>query len=162
MKIFVLSMSIVFLVCCLPLSGGESIFSDCLTYPLPTHTIPSFSEDDPPPWASGNFSGEWGISILGLPAVPLGWVEGYFSAAGVSGRIEGVFSEYGVEEPTAYIEGIVLLFNMIGVVGDIETGNGTFFMGLGAPNENGEFYYRISLIIGPSFYMMGTWAEFTH
>lgn len=116
--------------------------------------------DTPPDWAMGNFSGEWGISIVGIPILPLGWIEGYFSVIGITGRIEGVFAEFKDEEPQAFIQGFVILYNMIGIVGDIETGNGTFFMGLGFPNENGEYYYRISLIIGPSFYMMGTWSEF--
>ena len=161
MKALVLSILIGLLVCNVPLSEAESAFSDYLKYTLPAPQAVPSSMGDPPQWATGNFSGEWGISVLGFPAIPLGWVEGYYSAAGISGRIEGFFAEYDVEEPTAYIEGVVILFNMMGVVGDLGSENATFFMGLGVPNENGEFYYRISLIIGPSFYMMGTWNEFT-
>ena len=120
----------------------------------------SFTYDTHPSWAMGNFSGEWGISFLGFPIISLGWIKGYYSVLGLTGKIEGVFSEFKDEEPQAYIKGFVLLYNMIGVVGDIETGNGTFFMGLGFPNEKGEYYYRISLIVGPSFYMMGNFKEF--
>ncbi len=28
--------------------------------------------DSPPDWATGNFSGTWGISILGIPTIELG------------------------------------------------------------------------------------------
>jgi len=115
---------------------------------------------DPPSWATGRFNGTWGISLLGLPAVELGWVVGYFSAAGVFGRLEGYFAEWEDEEPVSFIAGFIILYNMIGYVGSIQNpDNGTFFGGLGAPNENGEFYYRINLILGPSWYMEGTWEE---
>ena len=116
--------------------------------------------NDPPDWATGKFNGTWGLSLLGLPAVELGWVEGYFSAVGIFGRLEGYFAEWKDEEPVSFITGFILLYNMIGYVGSIQNpDNGTFFGGLGAPNENGDFYYRINLIFGPSWYMAGTWEE---
>ena len=116
--------------------------------------------DDPPGWANGEFNGTWGISLLGLPAVELGWVFGYFAAVGIFGRIEGYFAEWKDDEPVSYIAGYVIAYNMIGVVGNLtNTNESTFFMGLGAPNENGEFYYRISLFLGPNWYIMGTWRE---
>ena len=116
--------------------------------------------DDPPGWANGEFNGTWGVSLLGAPAVELGWVEGYFSAMGVFGRVEGYFAEWKNEEPISYISGFIILFNMIGVIGSIENpDNSTYFMGLGTPNEYGEFYYRINLFIGPSWYMTGNWRE---
>ena len=116
--------------------------------------------NDPPSWANGEFNGTWGIGLGGIPAVELGWVEGYFDAVGIFGRIEGDFAVWGNEEPTAYIRGIILGYFMLGVVGDyINPDNATFYVGLGAPNENGTFYYNIHLFIGPSWYMEGTWRE---
>jgi hypothetical protein len=115
---------------------------------------------DPPGWANGRFNGTWGLNILGVPAVELGWVYGYFDAIGIFGRLEGYFAEWKDEEPVSFITGFIILYNMIGYVGSIEnSSNGTFFSGLGAPNENGEFYYRINLFIGTSWYMEGTWEE---
>jgi hypothetical protein len=117
-------------------------------------------DNDPPGWATGEFNGTWGLSVLGLPAVELGWIYGYFSLINIFGRIEGYFSEWKYEEPTAYITGYIILYNMIGVISDIDNGDNTsFFMGLGVPNEKGVFYYRINLIFGPSWYMTGTWKE---
>ena len=49
---------------------------------------------------------------------------------------------------------------MVGYLGSLQNpDNGTFFSGFGAPNENGESYYSINLIIGPSWYMQGKWEE---
>ena len=116
--------------------------------------------DDPPGWATGEFNGTWGISALGLPALELGWVEGYFSVLGIFGRIEGDFAEWKNNEPTGYISCFVIAYYMIGLVGDYKNpDNSTFFVGLGAPNENGEFYYNLNLFVGPSWYMIGTWRE---
>jgi hypothetical protein len=115
---------------------------------------------DPPAWANGRFNGTWGLNVLGVPTIELGWVYGYFDAVGIFGRLEGYFAEWKDDEPVSFITGFIILFNMIGYVGSIENpDNGTFFSGLGAPDENGEFYYRINLIIGPSWYMEGTWEE---
>jgi hypothetical protein len=87
-------------------------------------------------------------------------VEGYFSVFWIFGRIECNFAEWKNEEPTGYLTGFVIGYYMIGVIGNyIDPNNSTFFVGLGAPNENGEFYYRINFIIGPSWYMTGTWQE---
>jgi hypothetical protein len=123
------------------------------------HIQKSLDTKDPPNWATGEFNGTWGLSLLGAPIAELGWVEGYFSAIGVFGRIEAEFAEWKDEEATARLEGFVILFYMLGVIGNITSTEETFFMGLGTPNENGEFYYRISLILGPSWYMVGTWRE---
>ena len=115
---------------------------------------------DPPEWANGEFYGTWGVSLFGLPLLELGWVYGYFSAIEVFGRLEGYFAEWKDDDPKSFITGYILLYNMIGFIGEIDNpDNGTFFMGLGTPNENGDFYYRINLIFGPSWYMIGTWKE---
>ncbi len=151
----------IFVICTIllsPITLSETVISD-------EKGIEEIENDsrifnDPPDWATGKFNGTWGLSLLGLPAVELGWVEGYFSAVGIFGRLEGYFAEWKDEEPVSFITGFILLYNMIGYVGSIQNpDNGTFFGGLGAPNENGEFYYRINLIFGPSWYMAGTWEE---
>lgn len=114
---------------------------------------------DPPDWATGEFNGTWGVSLIGVPVAELGWVRGYFSAIGIFGKIEAEFAEWKDDEPTAYLSGIIILFNMLGVIGNLTSGEETFFMGLGAPSENGTYYYRISMILGPSWYITGTWRE---
>jgi hypothetical protein len=150
-----------FVICTIllsPITLSETVISD----EKGTEEIENDSHifNDPPDWATGKFNGTWGLSLLGLPAVELGWVEGYFSAVGIFGRLEGYFAEWKDEEPVSFITGFILLYNMIGYVGSIQNpDNGTFFGGLGAPNENGGFYYRINLIFGPSWYMAGTWEE---
>ena len=122
--------------------------------------IDKYSFNVPPDWATGEFNGIWGLSALGAPALELGWVEGYFSVLGIFGRIEGDFAEWKNNEPTGYLSCFVIGYFMIGVIGDyINHTNSTYFVGLGAPNENEEFYYRINLIVGPSWYIMGMWRE---
>jgi len=117
-------------------------------------------ENEPPDWANGQFNGTWGLNLFGMPVAELGYVYGYFDAVGILGRLEGYFGEWSDPEPVSFIAGFIFLFNMIGYVGSIDNpDNGTFYSGLGTPNENGEFYYRINLIIGPSWYMEGTWEE---
>jgi hypothetical protein len=121
---------------------------------------PEMMSDDPPEWANGKFNGTWGISLFGLPVAEMGYVYGYYNALGIFGRLEGYFGEWKDPEPVSFITGFIILFNMVGYVGSIENpDNGTFYSGLGAPNENGEFYYRINLIVGPSWYIEGTWEE---
>ncbi|UCD13132.1 MAG: hypothetical protein JSW60_06110 [Thermoplasmatales archaeon] len=113
--------------------------------------------DEPPNWANGNFSGEWGLNLLGIPVTPLGWMEGYYQNIGF-GRLEGVFAEFN-ETATGKISGIMLYVFFLGGVEDIATGNGTFVSGIGVANET-HFYWRISAIIGPSFYIYCEYTKF--
>ena len=115
--------------------------------------------DSPPDWATGNFSGTWGISILGIPTIELGWIEGYFQV-GIVGRVEGVFAEYDKSE-TAQIGALVIGYFFLGVVGNETTGNWTYCVGLGGFDEtSSEFYFNLHLFLGPGFYMRGTFSEF--
>ena len=66
--------------------------------------------NDPPDWANGEFNGTWGVSLLGLPLLELGWVYGYFSAIEVFGRLEGYFAEWKDYNPKSFITGYILLF----------------------------------------------------
>ena len=125
--------------------------------PIAEPVVQNYS--DPPSWADGAFNGTWGLTLLGVPVAELGWIEGYFSAVQFFGRIEGYFAESGEEEATAKLEGFIILFNLIGVISNISSNESTFAMGLGGPSENGDFYYRISLILGPSWYIAGKWRE---
>jgi hypothetical protein len=113
--------------------------------------------DDPPEWANGNFSGEWGITLLGLPVKALGWIEGYYQNIGF-GRLEGYLAEFNKTASTK-ISGVMLYVFFLGGVEDISTGNGTFVSGIGIANET-HFYWRISAIIGPSFYMACEYSKF--
>ena len=79
--------------------------------------------DSPPDWATGNFSGTWGISILGIPTIELGWIKGYFQI-GIVGRVEEVFAEYDKSE-TAQICTLIIGYFFLGMVGNETTGNWT-------------------------------------
>ena len=142
------------------IAATNNIYIDEKSYTLDNFLYKEIIKDDPPDWATGEFNGTWGISIGGLPAIELGWVEGYFDNLGIFGRIEGDFAVWQNDDPTAYMNGIIIGYYTIGIVGDyINPDNATFYIGLGAPNEDGEFYYRINLFIGPSWYMEGNWRE---
>ena len=115
---------------------------------------------DPPNWATGNFSGEWGIGTFGIPTIPMGPVEGYYREGIFTGYIKGVFSEYNKAE-TGQIEAIIFGYYLIGVIQNEATGNGTYIVGLGGRNETtSEFYYNLHLFVGPGWYMIGTYTKF--
>ena len=127
---------------------------------LPSVNEPILTIDTPPHWARGNFTGVWGVNILGQPLPPTGWVVGYYSDMGF-GRFVGVFAEFNETDATGYIGGVILGPFMLGVVGNITSGEETVFVGLGGHNEtSSEFYFRIMGIISFTFYMSGTYSEF--
>ena len=155
---------IIFGICMLVIStnvlSATNIFTNQTEEKIEINDFNRFNIDDPPDWATGEFNGTWGACPLGLPAIELGWVEGYFSVAGIFGRIEGDFAKWENNEPTGYFSCFVIGYYMLGVLGDyLNPDNSTYCVGLGAPNEYGEFYYRLNLIVGPSWYMTGTWRE---
>jgi len=114
--------------------------------------------DDPPDWAKGNFTGVWGINILGIPLAPLGWIAGYYQRIGL-GNLAGVFGGFNDTNATGEIVGIMLWIFFLGGVGSIETGNGTYVSGLGIANET-HYYMRLNAIIGPSYYIFVKYAKF--
>jgi hypothetical protein len=117
--------------------------------------------DDPPDWATGNFTGVWGFNILGQPFRPLGWVGGYYSDIFCI-KFAGVFAEFEDQQPTGYLGGYIIGPFMLGIVGNITTEEETYFVGIGGYNEtSSEFYWRIIGIVGPSFYMYGTYTRFS-
>jgi len=120
--------------------------------------VSSIDNETLPDWATGNFSGVWGVNAFGVPLPPSGWMKGYYSDKFLA-RIEGVFAENNATNATSYIKAIALGPFLLGVVGDIETGNGTWITGLGGVNET-AFYWRLNLIIGPTFYMHGNYTKY--
>ncbi|HEC81479.1 MAG TPA: hypothetical protein ENI42_03520 [Thermoplasmatales archaeon] len=124
------------------------------------YTLDALEEDVPPEWATGNFTGEWGISVFGVPFIALGWVKGFYENTGLVGRMEGVFAEYNKSE-TAKIGGFLVGPFFIGAVGNETTGNWTYAVGLGVFNvSSSEFYFRLMGLFGPNYYMYGTYSEF--
>lgn len=146
---------------CLLLTPGAIAF--------PTHhtistiqTIPSsdqdYTLDDPPGWAHGNFSGVWGITLFGVPLEPAGWIIGYYENIGF-GQIDAIYGNNTESNASSFLKGFMLWAFFLGFAGNIQTGNGTWVIGLGLANET-SFYCRISAIIGPSFYVMCQYTPF--
>jgi hypothetical protein len=120
-----------------------------------THTL---INDTPPDWANGNFTGVWGVNILGIPLAPLGWIEGYYQNIGL-GQLYGEYAAFNITNATDYVSGIMLWIFFLGKAGNLATGNGTFVSGIGIANET-HFYWRINAIIGPSFYIFCEYTKF--
>ena len=114
--------------------------------------------NDTPPWANGNFTGVWGVNILGIPLEPIGWITGYYQNIGL-GRLEGVYATFNETNATSYLTGIMLWIFFLGGAGSLATGNGTYVIGIGIANET-HFYWRINAIIGPSFYIYCEYTKF--
>ena len=119
----------------------------------------SIGNDTPPDWAAGNFTGVWGVNILGFPLPASGWVEGYFAVQPGLGRIEGEFAEFNVTNATGWFAGQMIWVFFLGAVGSVETGNGTWVSGIGVANES-HFYWRLNAIIGPSYYIHCEYSKF--
>jgi hypothetical protein len=120
--------------------------------------ISTIDNETPPDWATGNFSGIWGLNIGGQPLPPAGWLTGYYSDMGI-GRFVGVFAPFNATNVTGYIGGILFGPFMLGIVGNSTTGNMTYFVGLGGANTT-HFYWRIMGFVGPTFYMYGMYNKF--
>jgi len=119
----------------------------------------SLDTNAPPDWAAGNFSGVWGLNLAGVPLPPAGWVEGYFDNQPGLGRLEADFANFNVTNATGLIAGFMLWVFFIGGVQSVETGNGTWVAGIGVANET-HFYWRLSAIIGPSYYIHCEYSKF--
>ncbi|MFO7677872.1 MAG: hypothetical protein R6V50_05780 [Thermoplasmatota archaeon] len=119
----------------------------------------SYENNTPPDWAAGNFSGVWGLNVLGVPLPPIGWVKGYFANQPGVGRLEAGFAEFNVTNATGFIGGLMIWVFFIGGVVSAETGNGTYVAGIGVANET-HFYWRLNAIIGPTYYILCEYAKF--
>ena len=122
-------------------------------HPLPLNTL-----EDPPEWANGNFTGTWGLTILGVPTPPIGWIVGYYENIGL-GRFAGVFAEFNETNATGGLIGLMLWVFFIGGVGNLATQNGTYVSGIGVANET-HYYVRLHGIIGPSYYIYIQYTKF--
>ena len=117
---------------------------------------------DAPAWAKGLYSGQWGISIFGLPVLPIGWFTGFSKQGFILLRFEGIFANFNVtvRNATGGLNGVILGPFMLGGVRNLTTDNGTFFVGLGGRNATtSEFYFRIMVFVGPNFYMYGKYYD---
>jgi len=122
-------------------------------------TIKDVNETEAPEWAVGNFSGVWGLNIWGQPLPAAGWIEGYYSD-NFFFRMQGVYGKNNETYPICNISTWAFGPFLFGGAQNISTGNGTFIMGLGGVNETQHFYWRISAIIGPNFYIYGNYTKF--
>lgn len=116
--------------------------------------------DDIPDWANGNFTGEWGITLFGIPAAPAGWITGYYENIGL-GKLDAVYAIFNETNATAFLRGIMLWIFFMGGAGSLQGGNATWVVGIGVANET-HFYWRINAIIGPSFYIHCAYTPFTN
>jgi hypothetical protein len=122
--------------------------------PVPT----TYDNETPPEWATGNFTGVWGVTIFGVPLAPSGWITGYYQKIGL-GNFEGVYATFNETNATSFLRGIMLWIFFLGGAGSIQTGNATWVTGIGVANET-HFYWRINAIIGPSFYIHCRYTKF--
>ena len=126
--------------------------------PLKSNTPSVLYNDTPPDWAAGNFTGVWGLNLLGVPLPPSGWIAGYYQEIGL-GQFAGVFAKFNQTNATGAILGFMLWVFFIGGVGSIATGNGTYVAGIGVANET-HYYVRLNAIIGPSYYVHVKYTRF--
>jgi hypothetical protein len=124
---------------------------------LPQATT-TMENQTPPDWAKGNFSGVWGITVLGVPAAPSGWITGYYQNIGF-GKLEAVYADFNHTNATAYLNGFMVWIFFLGGTGNLPTGNVTWVTGIGVANQT-HFYWRINAIIGPSFYIHCQYTKF--
>jgi hypothetical protein len=160
MKKLVIAIGICFLLMTMPAMTAfptEKIRHTRAIFPMTSPV--SLDNDTPPDWAAGNFSGVWGLNILGIPLAPAGWVKGYFANQPGLGRLEAGFAEFNITNATGVIAGFMIWVFFIGGVQSVETGNGTYVAGIGVANET-HFYWRLNAIIGPSYYIHCEYSKF--
>jgi len=122
------------------------------------------SDDAPPIWAAGNFSGEWGVNIWGHDWFTFGEFSGYYATGFLRNlrlsRFQIEYKEEGNENGTL-LEGVFFGPYLLGRSTDMETGNTWNFVGIGGYNETScEFRWRIMGLYGPTLYMRGAYEEF--
>ncbi len=158
MKKIILYASLCCLILLSPITIGASIQK---TVPISTTICtPNHQRQlgEPPAWANGNFSGVWGLSLLGIPLAPIGWITGYYQTIGL-GRLEAVYAEFNQTNATSFLSGIMIWIFFMGGAGSLQTGNGTWVSGIGIANET-SFYWRLNALIGPTFYILCNYTKF--
>ena len=122
----------------------------------------SADPEEAPNWATGNFTGVWGIDILGHDIIPIGIVQGYhgrgFHGELKFGRFLIDYTENGKENGTQ-LEGLFFGPFLLGKSTDMATENSTAFVGIGGYNET-HFNWRIMGMSGPTLFMKGTFSNF--
>lgn len=160
MKKLMIVIGICFILLTVPVMTASTVHrTRNIKTPFAPESKPIAVNDTPPDWAAGNFSGEWGLNILGVPLPPSGWITGYFANKPGLGRLEAGFAEFNVTNATGLIGGFMLWVFFIGGVQSVETGNGTYVAGIGVANET-HFYWRLNAIIGPSYYIHCEYSKF--
>jgi hypothetical protein len=158
MKKIVLCVSLCGLLLLSPITIGASIQKIVPTQPtiLTKNRLTYLGE--PPAWANGNFSGVWGLSFLGYPLTPIGWITGYYQNIGL-GKLESVYAEFNQTNATSFLSGIMIWIFFMGGAGSIQSGNGTWVSGIGIANQT-HFYWRLNALIGPTFYIFCNYTKF--
>jgi len=117
---------------------------------------------DAPAWATGMYSGVWGLAPAGIPLPPSGWFTGFTRQRFFIG-FDGIFAPFNtpVHNATNGITGVLIGPFMIGAVQNLTTGKGAWFVSLGTGNATtSEFYFRIMFFVLPTFYMAGKYYSF--
>jgi len=160
MKKFMIVIGICFLLLAMPAMTASTMHrTKNITTPFLPENKPVAANDTPPDWAAGNFSGVWGLTILGIPIPPAGWINGYFANAPGIGRLEAGYAEFDVTNATNILAGYMIWIFFLGGVTSVATGNGTWVSGIGVANET-HFYWRLNAIIGPSYYIHCEYSTF--
>ncbi len=116
---------------------------------------------DAPSWATGMYSGYWGLAPLGVPLPPAGWLTG-FSRQKILFGFDGIWAPFNttVHNATMALTGVILGPFLLGGIHNLTTDKGAWCIGLGGINATTSvFYYRIMFFIGPSFYLAGIYYE---
>jgi hypothetical protein len=149
-------------VCCLlllsPIALCASIQKTDPSKQIMPLNQPIITSDEPPTWAKGNFSGVWGVTVLGAPLPPLGWIQGYYQNIGF-GKLDAVYADFNHTNATSYLRGFMLWIFFFGGAGNLAGGNTTWVSGIGVAN-NSSYYCRINALIGPSFYILVNYTAF--
>lgn len=117
------------------------------------------TEDEPPKWANGNFTGLWGFDIFGQTHIPLGWMFGYYKRSPKFGYFYAAFESFWGENDTWYIQGWFFGPFMFGSLGENEYANQSVFAGLGGYNET-HYHWRLMGEEGPTCFMHGEYTKF--
>jgi len=158
MKKIILFVGLCCLVLIAPITIGASIQKTIPSKQIipSNHAVAPCAE--PPAWAKGNFSGFWGITVLGVPLAPIGWITGYYQNIGF-GKLEALYADFNQTNATSSLGGFMLWIFFFGGATNLQTGNATWVSGIGIANQT-SFYWRINALIGPSFYIRCNYTAF--
>jgi len=110
-----------------------------------------------PSWATGMYSGVWGLNVAGMPLIPLGWFTG-FSRQRILLGFDGIFAPFNVtvHNATMALTGVIIGPFLLGAVHNLTTGKAAWTVGLGGINATTSvFLIRLMLFLGPTFFLAG-------